>query len=432
VAVTLDPSHILVLIEALGIGLLIGIERERSAGDAGATATAGVRTFALAALIGALAQIAGGWQLTAVALAIVGGLRALSQFSQPDAGSGLTTSFALLIVLILGAMAATSTLTAAAAAVLVAALLAAREALRGFSRSVLTAFELRDGLILGVAALVILPILPDQPLGPSGTVNLQRLFLLVLLVMGVGALSHIATRVFGARLGLPLSGFLAGFVSSTAAVVAMARKVREVPGQALPAAAGATHSSIASLVQTAVILLLLSPALLTAAAAMLVLPALVATLFGGILTWFALRRGTEKLGVELPSRVFSVSGAVGFALIVTAVLVVSALANTWFGDRAVLVSIALAGAVSTSSAAVALASLVAAGQLTPAQAVLPLAVALTVNTLIRIGLALRGGEAGFSAIVALGLALIGFAVWLGMWAPAWVSIWLATLVAVPG
>jgi len=69
---TLDPAQIYVLLEALGIGMLIGIERERNAQKQGDAATAGVRTFALAALLGALCQFAGGWPLPS-RLALSGG-----------------------------------------------------------------------------------------------------------------------------------------------------------------------------------------------------------------------------------------------------------------------------------------------------------------------------------------------------------------------
>jgi len=412
---TLDPAQIYVLLEALGIGMLIGIERERNAQKQGAAATAGVRTFALAALLGALCQIAGGWPLLAVALGLVGGLWALSQFTAPKPQSGLTTSFALLIVVILGGLAADNTMLAAAAAVVVAALLFARSVLHDFSRSVLTAVELRDGLILGVATLVILPVLPTQGIGPGEAINPQRLFIMVLLVMAIGAGSHISTRVLGARLGLPLGGLLAGFVSSTAVVSALATKAKEIPAQALAAAAGATLSSISSLLQTGVILLFLSPLLFAATAPILALPIIVAATYGGALTYIGLRQGGEKAGVELPAQIFSIRSAVTFAVVVTAVLVISAFVNDMFGARGVIITVAIAGAVSTSSAAVALASLVGAGQMTSPEAVLPMAVAIMVNTVLRIFLAFRMGTASYPWLVGAGLLMTGLAVAGALW-----------------
>jgi len=339
----------------------------------------------------------------------------LSQFTAPKPQYGLTTSFALLIVVILGGLAADNTMLAATAAVVVAALLFARSVLHDFSRSVLTAVELRDGLILGVATLVILPVLPTQGIGPGEAINPQRLFIMVLLVMAIGAGSHISTRVLGARLGLPLGGLLAGFVSSTAVVSALATKAKEIPAQALAAAAGATLSSISSLLQTGVILLFLSPLLFAATAPILALPIIVAATYGGALTYIGLRQGGEKAGVELPAQIFSIRSAVTFAVVVTAVLVISAFVNDMFGARGVIITVAIAGAVSTSSAAVALASLVGAGQMTSPEAVLPMAVAIMVNTVLRIFLAFRMGTASYPWLVGAGLLMTGLAVAGALW-----------------
>jgi len=421
----LETSQALLLLEALGIGLLIGIERERNAGVTGGLIPAGVRTFALASLTGALSQIAGGWPMLAVAVAVIGGLRMATHLSQPDQQAGLTTSLALLIVVLLGALSIEHTFLAAASGVLVAALLAARTVLRDFSRSVLNDFEIRDGLILGVSALLILPILPNEALGPGGAINPQNLFVIVILVMAIGAVGHICTRVFGSRLGLPLSGFLSGFVSSTATVVAMLKKVQDRPLKAYPAAAGVTFSSVSSLAQTGILLLLLSPSMFTLAAPILIIPSVVAFLYGIVLARIGSRGGAEPDGLELPSRIFSVQGALSFAAIVATVIVVSAVLNEHFGSEAVLVSAALAGLVSTGSAAVALASLVVAGQLSASEAVVPLAAAISVNAGVRIVLALREGAAAFGWSVAGGLVLTAAAVWAGWWFAAAISIMVA-------
>lgn len=107
------------------------------------------------------------------------------------------------------------------------------------------------------------------------------------------------------------------------------------------------------------------------------------------------------------------------------VIVVSAVLNDRFGSEAVLVSAALAGLVSTGSAAVALASLVVAGQLPASEAVVPLAAAISVNAGVRIVLALRGGATAFGWAVATGLLLTAAAVWAGWWFAAAIRIMMA-------
>lgn len=64
---TISPSAAIVgLAVALGIGLIVGIERERRKGDGDRRAAAGLRTFAIVALAGAVAQILPGLALVPI------------------------------------------------------------------------------------------------------------------------------------------------------------------------------------------------------------------------------------------------------------------------------------------------------------------------------------------------------------------------------
>ena len=403
------------LAEALGIGILIGIEREKSEHRADKDATAGVRTFALASLVGAISMITGGVLLLAVAVAAVGTVRVVWVAQQGDPTIGLTTSLTLVAVVLLGALATETALLAAGVGVVIASLLAAREVLRGFSRTVLTAAELRDGLILGVSVLVILPVLPDYSFGPGGALNLRSLFIIVVLVMLIGAAGHIATRLVGARLGLPLSGFLSGFVSSTATIAALGRRASENPGDSKSAGAGALFSSVSSLIQIGIIMLILSPAMFVAGLPLLLGAGVAAALHGAVVFLIAQRGDVEPTALELPSQVFSVKSAVSFALIVATTMLLSATLNEYFGNAAVFVTVALAGLASTNSATFALASLVAAGQISAADGAFPLAAALSANTVVRLWFALRNGESSFRGTVSGGLVIQLAVLWLAWW-----------------
>ncbi|WP_458790983.1 MgtC/SapB family protein [Yoonia sp. MH D7] len=420
-----DPETFFTLIEALGIGLLIGIERERSVHLQSEGASAGVRTFALASLIGAISMMTGGVPLVMVSVIVVAAARIVSVTQQSDSSVGFTTSLALVSVVLLGAMATETAFFAAAIAVVIASLLAARNMLHAFSRSVLTTVELRDGLILGVAVLVILPLLPDTDVGPGGALNPRTLFIIVVVIMMISAAGHVATRVIGARLGLPVSGFLSGFVSSTSTILALGNHANQKPDDANSAAAGATLSSVSSLIQIGIILLALSPAMFTMGFPILFSAGLVAALHGAAIFFLAMRRDVAPSALELPSQVFSVKGSVGFALIVAVVMVVSATLNDFFGNTAVLASVALAGLVSTNSATVALASLVAAGQISAADGALPLAAALSANAIVRILIAFRQNNKPFRRTVAFGLFLQLGAIWLSLWLADLLRDWFA-------
>lgn len=315
----------------------------------------------------------------------------------------------------MGALATETALLAAGVGVVIASLLAAREVLRDFSRTVLTAVELRDGLILGVAALVILPVLPDYNFGPGGALNPRSLFIIVVLVMLIAAAGHVATRLVGARLGLPVSGFLSGFVSSTATIVALGRRANGNPDDSRSAGAGALFSSVSSLVQIGIILLVLSPAMFAAGLPLLLGAGIAAALHGAVVFLIAQRGDDQQKLLELPSQVFSVTGAVSFALIVAATMLLSAILSDYFGSVAILVTVALAGLASTSSATFALASLVAAGQISAADGALPLAAALSANTVVRLWFALRSGESSFRRTVSGGLIIQLSVLWMAWW-----------------
>jgi hypothetical protein len=99
---------------ALGCGLLIGVERERRKGQGPMREAAGVRSFAVAACSGAIAEwlavpglVAGGALLVAALVAIA---YARSQRGKPsaDADPGLTTELALFATYLIGVLAVQS------------------------------------------------------------------------------------------------------------------------------------------------------------------------------------------------------------------------------------------------------------------------------------------------------------------------------------
>src|SRR5262249_28287491 len=197
---------------ALGIGLLIGLERGwRPRGATPGSRALGLRPFALSGLLGgviaalALAlpkQEAGG----AASLAIIFGV-AVAAYSaviapftrdeNQDAGYfSATTAIAALLTFALGAYALLVDMRVAAA-VAATALLAAREELHGWVETI-TWPELRSAVVLLTMTFIGLPILPDAPLGPFGGVNPREVWLIAIVLAGVSFLGYAAVKYFGA------------------------------------------------------------------------------------------------------------------------------------------------------------------------------------------------------------------------------------------
>lgn len=396
---------------ALGIGLLIGAERERRKGDGPSRAAAGIRTFTVVSLAGATAHAIGGEVLLAAVVAGVAALAGLSYWRAGPDDPGLTTEAALVLTSLLGALAMTRSELAAGVGVVVAALLHSREKLHGFVRSALTEDELRDAIIFSGATLVVLPLLPDEPLDPYGVLKPRLIWVVVILVMAVSAAGYIAVRLLGGRFGLPLSGFAAGFVSSSATIGAMAARVKQAPGLLRPAAAGAVLSTVATVVQLALLLAATSMPALAALAVPLACAGVVAVLYGGLFTLWALKHAGG--GDEKPGRAFSLVTALVLAATLAFILLFSAALQAWLGDSGIVIAAGLAGFADAHSAAVSAASLVAAQKMTGAQAVYPVLAALTTNTVTKIVLAFAAGNRAFALAVVPGLLLVVAAAWAG-------------------
>ena len=406
----IDPV-ILNLAVALGIGLLIGAERERRKGEGPSRSPAGIRTFAVTSLAGAVSFIAGGEVLFAVATAGVIVLTTVAYWRGHEDDPGLTTEIALIVTALLGGLSMQQPALAGGLAVTVAVLLAARTPLHSFVRTVLTEDELKDALIFAGSTLVVLPLVPDRPMGPYGALNPHSIWILVILVMAISAAGYITVRTFGARFGLPIAGLASGFISSTATIGAMGARVAKAPDVLAAGVAGAVLSTIATIVQMALVLAATSMTTLQTLSIPLICAGSAAVVYGIVFAIRALRQKTE--GEAQSGRAFSLSTALVFALTLSSILIASAALREWFGETGIIVAAALAGFVDTHSAAISVASLVASGKMNVADAVVPILAGLSTNTISKMFLAGTSGGRSFALRVIPGLIVVALAAWAG-------------------
>jgi uncharacterized membrane protein (DUF4010 family) len=409
--ITIISPVILNLVVALGIGLLIGAERERRKGEGPARSPAGIRTFTVASLAGAISLIVGSEGLLAVATAGVIALTAIGYWRGSNDDPGLTTEIALILTVLLGGLSTQQPALAGGLAVTVAVLLASRTWLHRFVRAVLTEEELNDILIFAGATLVVLPLVPDRSMGPYGALNPHSIWILVVLVMAISGAGYIAVRMLGTRFGLPIAGLASGFISSTATIAAMGTRVKTTADVMTAAVAGAVLSTIATIAQMAIVLGATSWPTLRALSISLASAGLMAVIYGTFFTIRALR--LEAGGEAEGGRAFNLTTALVFALTLSCIMVASAALQEWFGENGIILAAALAGFVDTHSAAISVASLVASGKLTAADAVLPILTGLSTNTISKLVLAATSGGRSFAGRVIPGLILVALAAWVG-------------------
>lgn len=410
-----DQSTLLGLCVALGIGLLIGAERERRKDTGPARSTAGIRTFAVAALLGAVSVMLGGGLVLAVTALTVGGGAFVAYQRTRDQDPGMTTEFALLLTCLLGGFAIRDSVLAAGVGAVLALLLAERNRIHHFVRSVLTEQELNDLILFSAMALVVLPLAPDRLMGPFDALNPRVIARLIVLVMAITALGYVAMRALGPRYGLPLAGFASGFVSSTATIYSMGERASRQESIMSGAVAGAVLSSIATIIQMTIVIGMVQPSLLTALMLPLIFGGVAAGLYGLL---FFIRRGAAGDGKNPDkdvSRAFDLKTAAVFSALISLVMLVSAGLNAWLGARGMLLGAAMTGMVDAHATAASAASLVAANKISIDQAVGPILVGLTTNTLMKAVVAFKSGGARYATRIVPGLALMMIAVWLGAW-----------------
>jgi uncharacterized membrane protein (DUF4010 family) len=334
----LEASTVWRLFTAIACGLLLGIERERH--KSGKSNPAGLRTFTLVAFLGGLAAQSGLPFVEGVVVLFAAIVAVATYRKRTDRQGGVATEVALVIAVILGIIAQSRPAEALAASVVVALIISNRIPLHRFVRERLTEQDMRDALVLSVAALVVLPLLPNRPIDPLGLVNPFALWRLAVVLMGVSAFSYYSMRLFGPSFGLTFSGFAGGFVSSTAIIAAMGGRTKHDAQLTGPAAAGAAASVLGSL--------LFLVALVAAADPDILRPLLKPFLVGGILAFsYALgsailvhRRGPLPAG---PSRAFDIKTAATFTGLVAAFSLISSAVIAWFGQKAIFASVVATG-----------------------------------------------------------------------------------------
>ncbi len=423
---------------ALGGGLLIGLERERRKGDGPARRAAGIRSFALVALAGALAQalqqpalVAAG----AVAVVLLAGLAygfdrwratlqadtrpcatslsadrpsAINQSDTSRAGAtdpGMTTELALVVTYFVGVLAVQRPALAAGCAAVVAVLLAARGRLHHFATRLLSEQELHDGLLLAALGLVLLPLVPQQPVPWLAGLQPSVLAGLVLLILLLQAVGHMALRWAGPGIGLPLAGLLGGFVSSTATVAAMGNRRRAEPALAGPCTAAAVLSTGATWLQALLMLWAVAPALALRLGWALGAGAALALGLGGLLAWRSRRQTAAAAPVSTGGGALQVRQALLVATMLTGVTLLVSQADRLFGPRGTLASVALAGLADAHAGVTAVAALQAQGRLGAAAAGSAVLLAIAANGVTRVVVAWSTGGRGHAGWVALGLAL---------------------------
>ena len=398
---------------ALLIGALIGLEREFVQQKSGDPDFAGIRTFSLIALLGAVAAFLA--NELGIAVFVAGYLALVVLIFASHVGDiyrgeseGITTEVVALIVPLLGAMVIwDQAALAAALGVISALILALKPSLHSLARR-MSVQDLRATLEFALITAVVLPILPNEAYGPFGVFNPRAIWLLVVLVSGISFVGYLLIKAMGPGRGLSVTGLLGGLVSSTAVTLSLSGRSKDHPRLAPALGLAIVLASCVLFPRVLIEVLAVNADLLRLVLVPLVGMLLVG-LLGAAIAWRRTRETSDPEGESLELRnPLKLSSAIGFALLFALVLLIVRVVAEYAGELGIYATGAIAGLADVDAITLTASDLSAKGSMAPYVAANTILIAVLVNTAMKAGLAavIGGRELRNAVFWIFGLVLI--------------------------
>ena len=389
-----NPDLALRFAVAIGLGMLLGLERERTKGEEGG---AGVRTFALIALSGAIAGYVGkNLGLEGLALAMFAAVAALILgmyvVTSLRGDTGVTTEISSLLAVLLGLLCVHGELQlASGVAVTMALLLALKDWLHRLAGRIDTS-DVEATLKFGIVTLIILPLVPDINYGPAplDVVNPYKIWLMVVLISALNFASYLLIKIVGAEHGIGIAGVLGGMVSSTAVTLGFSQRSRQAGEDASALALGIVLAWTVMFFRVLIMTSLISWDLgrrLAPAIGLLCLVSLAASYW----LWRRhLQRGRGE--VKSGSNPFELDTAIKFGLLFGVVVLVAKAAQVYLGDAGLYLAAAVAGLTDVDAITLAMANLAQGDPANLQSAARAIVIAVMANTLTKSGMAVGMGS----------------------------------------
>ena len=335
-------TEIVRLTMAVLLGMFLGLEREWS------QKSAGIRTFALISLLGAILTIIDAPLLLAAGGVLIITMSALLAVQslidrESETNLSLTTSASMFVAYGVGVLVAEGFVTeSVTVAVLSSLLLVLKRELHEFAWG-LSREEMRSATEFAILAFVIYPLLPDEAFGPWNAIDARTIWLLVIAVSGIGLVNYVMVKRYEGR-GIAATGFFGGLVNSTAVIAEMAQRAANRPALRNLAVGAILIANAAMAFRNALIVIPFIPEV-----AFLVGVPLGTIAATGILLSLYVSDWEQDLETNLTSP-FSLRNALVFGVLFLVILVVAAGAQATFGSTGFLTTTFLAGLVSSGTA----------------------------------------------------------------------------------
>ncbi|HEY1171554.1 MAG TPA: MgtC/SapB family protein [Verrucomicrobiae bacterium] len=326
---------------SLALGLLVGLQRERT------NATlAGFRTFPLITLAGAMSALLaaefGGW-IVAMGFVVIGAMVVvgnLAEMKKPHPDTGVTTETAMLVMYCVGAyLVVGSAMVGVIVGGVVAVLLHLKPEMKRFAGKIGDE-DFKAIMQFVVISMIILPVLPNEYYGPYSVLNPFKLWLMVVFIVGLSLTGYVIYKFFGEKAGTLTGGILGGLISSTATTVSYARRTKESPNTASLAAVVLMIASAIVFIRVLLLIVTTAPAFFREAVGPISALLVITIVLAGV-AWFKGRDGKSKMPEQKnPSEL---KAALVFGAMYGLVLLGVAAAKENFGERGLYAVAILSG-----------------------------------------------------------------------------------------
>jgi len=410
------------LVVSLGIGVLIGLEREFSHRDQSKRTLAGIRTFALMSVFGFLSALLGAalsFWIPVVSMLGIFIISASGYWTLAREGrKGITTEVSIYITFLLGLLVYLNQTVFAVAVSLVVSIVLSLKPKTQVLVGQITEEEIYAIIKFLIVTVLVWPFLPNIAIDPYHVLNPREIWTVVVLVLSLSFVGYVLIKFWSTERGIMLTGFVGGLVSSTVVTWLFSKK-SSVDQTNSKAYALATLSAISLMFARLLVLALL----VNKQIGMQLLIPFVWLFACGAGTVGIIKRGTAPVSssaaaMETLGNPFNLSDAVKFAALFCIILFLSSYANSRFGGAGVYAISALSGFANVDALVISMARL-GEEQIDRQIALNAILVATITNNVVKLGLSWIWGSPVYKRTMTLGLEIIFLATILWAYLLGW-------------
>ena len=406
-------SYLLGILISMGIGMIIGLEREYDKiKDQG---FAGIRTFPTVAILGfTLENLTDEFTIWLLIVSLAAFILFLAfnhvYQKQEEYDKGLTTNLALIATFILGAMVSAEYYRdAVATSVIIVTLLSLKTRFRMVISNI-TSEELFAFIKFSIISLLILPFLPNKTYGPNDLLNPFEIGSIVVIVSFLNFIGYFLVKFVGSKKGILLTAILGGLISSTAVAWSYASRSEESPDLSKKYAAGIIMASAIMFPRLSLLVYIFNRSLLT----YLAIPFSLLTIICLVVSLILIQRDSKKSDTNIKlGNPLNILNAIGFGAIYVVILFAVFYSNQFFGERGLYFSALISGLADTDAITISMAKFsLDSDKLKVASSVIIAAVLS--NMLVKLGISvLKGSKTtgkfvgySFGTIILIGIIFI--------------------------